>query len=787
MKPESSLARLGWSLRMCRTTLTICNPTVLDAWLHRVQRDVCTERLDWWSRTIVEDAQIDLRVEGRERIPQGETFVVMSNHQSYYDVPVLFRVVPKALRMVAKKELFLVPIFGAAMREAAFISIDRSNRERSIESLRYAGEVIRSGVHVWISPEGTRSRDGSLGPFKKGGFMLALDTHTRVLPIGLWGTHRVMSARSFLTHRGQRVGVSVGAPVSVEGRSRDELMAEVRVALQGEVDRAKVLAGPLNSSKPRRPRRDMPVVVSARSRSLLLWGMPGVGKSTLGPRLGARLGAPFVDLDRELERRCGVSVQECFARGEASFRALERETLRALLESPSPQVIALGGGALLEPELRRECLERAFVVTLVAPLELLASRVAQGPVRPLLGTDPETIALRLRSLWEARKSAYHECHLQLSSLAPLEELQLEPVVRAWQRPSLLMPLGERSYPIECFDTAEGLVAPLSSVEASAFAAFTDENVLRYHGATQRRLLSGRRSLLHPLQAGEEYKNLAALEPAWRALLESSIDRSALLLGWGGGTVTDRAGFLASTWMRGIRWAVVPTTLLAMVDAAVGGKTGVDFQQAKNLIGAFHQPIAVWSALDALSTEPRRSFVSGLAEVVKAALLGDARLFEWLEENVEAVLSLDLAALRFLVERAVQVKVRVVAGDEHEQGARALLNLGHTLGHALESAGGFCRLTHGEAISIGLVAELSLGASRGVGEEQTVERTRQLLTRLGLPTEAPRELWGSASAWLGHDKKRAGDRLRLPLVVRPGQARIEELPLTELEQAITSRA
>lgn len=217
--------------QVTRTMMGISAATIVDAFKGEVTRASCDERLAYWSKKAMADAQIDVRVGGREILETNETFVVMSNHQSHLDIPVLFYAVSPSMRMVAKTELFKVPIWGAAMHESGFIEIDRKNRERAISSLKFAAEKIRSGVHIWIAPEGTRSRTGTMGPFKKGGFMLALDTNTRILPIGISGTRDVLPVSSMTMRLGQKVGVMIGKPINITDKTKDELMIETRAAM----------------------------------------------------------------------------------------------------------------------------------------------------------------------------------------------------------------------------------------------------------------------------------------------------------------------------------------------------------------------------------------------------------------------------------------------------------------------------------------------------------------------------------------------------------------------------
>jgi len=232
---------LGTSLRVLVPMMQISGATLMDAVRGRITKEACDRRLAWWAGRVVAEVPVDLRVAGHEHIEGDEPFVVMSNHQSHFDVPLLFGAVSPALRMVTKKELFRVPIWGAAMRKAGFIEIDRQNRERAIASLKLARETLAQGVHVWIAPEGTRSRSGTLGDFKKGGFMLALDAETRILPVGLDGTRDILPPGKARARASQRVAVVIGAPIDVVGKDRDALMAETRSRIEALVAEARAL------------------------------------------------------------------------------------------------------------------------------------------------------------------------------------------------------------------------------------------------------------------------------------------------------------------------------------------------------------------------------------------------------------------------------------------------------------------------------------------------------------------------------------------------------------------
>lgn len=517
---------------------------------------------------------------------------------------------------------------------------------------------------------------------------------------------------------------------------------------------------------------------------LLLNGFMGTGKSTVGRLVAARAGLPFVDLDDAIAEEAGESVPSIFAtRGEPGFRALEAAALRRLLAAPGPRVIALGGGALVDPELRREAIERGCVVTLTAGPRTIAARTASG-ARPLLDGAPDREA-RIRELLAARAPAYAEVHARVATDGVEPDEVAARVLRAYADRPLFVPLGARSYAVRIAeDGAASAADAAASLAPSSVFIVTDENVSRLWGAPLRAALEARGlpvGSVTVLTPGEEHKRLAAVEAGLTAMIEAGADRGALVLAHGGGVVTDIGGFTAATLLRGVRWIAAPTTLLSMVDASVGGKTGVDLGPAKNAVGAFHQPSAVVASPAALTTETDRAYRSGLAEVVKSACIGDAELCTLLEREADRVLARDPGLLAEVIRRSIAVKAAIVARDEHEAGDRALLNFGHTLGHALEAEGGFVRLTHGEAVSLGMVAMLRVGCALGVTDRAAADRVVRLLARLGLPTRIEEEPVTAALRFLSLDKKRRGATVRAVLLRDIGAAFVDPMPIDHLAQ------
>ena len=315
----------------------------------------------------------------------------------------------------------------------------------------------------------------------------------------------------------------------------------------------------------------------------------------------------------------------------------------------------------------------------------------------------------------------------------------------------------------------------------------DDTVAGLYGERCRESLSraGRRVVLATVAPGEGSKTLATAERLYDACLDAGLDRGATVFALGGGVVGDLAGFVAGTFMRGIRLVQIPTTLLAQVDASVGGKTAVDLPRAKNAVGVFHQPALVVIDVAALQSLPERDFRGGLAEIVKHAAIADAEMFEFLQAHAARVLAREPLLLQQLVARNCQIKAEVVQADPLEVGRRAVLNFGHTIGHALERAAGEWDLRHGEAVAYGMVAEAQVAERLGLAEPGLAEELRGLLAALGLASGRLNLDVARAVAALRHDKKLEAGRLRLPLVPRPGEVVLrEDVSLDVLAEALT---
>ena len=272
-----------------------------------------------------------------------------------------------------------------------------------------------------------------------------------------------------------------------------------------------------------------------------------------------------------------------------------------------------------------------------------------------------------------------------------------------------------------------------------------------------------------LPDGEKFKTIESMACVYDWLLAEGFDRKSFIVALGGGVIGDMAGFAAATFMRGIDFVQVPTTLLAQVDSSVGGKTGVNRPLGKNMVGAFHQPRLVLADVDTLNTLPKEEFVSGLAEVVKYGVIRDAEFFEWLEGHAASVLKMQPKALAHIIRRSCEIKAEVVGADEREGGLRAILNFGHTVGHAVESLTDYTGYRHGEAVSIGMVVAARLACAQGLCDGDVPEQLVKLLVRLGLPTDFPKKLSpDSVIKSIGHDKKAEGGRVKFVLPTRIGE-------------------
>jgi shikimate kinase/3-dehydroquinate synthase len=514
--------------------------------------------------------------------------------------------------------------------------------------------------------------------------------------------------------------------------------------------------------------------------NIILAGLAGSGKSSVGRQLALACGLAFLDLDRETERLAGTSIRSLAAQDRwVEFRALETRALKALAGREG-LVLALGGGTLLAPENRAAALALGTLVCLDAPDPELARRLeGSSKVRPLLaGASGAELLARVGELRAEREPGLGSCQhrldtagltarqvaLTLAHRLDLEVLELD--LAAGNAPRHPAQPTQSHLVLRRGAAGDGALWATHLGRASSALVLTDETVAALHWQTLTAALTaaGLRHKLVILPPGEAAKHLGSVQQVLTEAAAFGLQRDGLVIGFGGGVVCDLAGLCAALYMRGVGLLQVPTTLLAMVDAAHGGKAAVDFAGHKNLLGQFWFPGAVLVDPAFLATLPPRELRSGLGEVCKAAVLGDADLWALLETQGESLLE-DPALLDQVIRGAIRVKLGVVASDPLETGRRALLNFGHTIGHALEAATlafGEEGLTHGEAVGIGMVLEAKLAAHRGLCDEELPRRLAATLKALGLPATPPKLDPEAVLAHLFLDKKNAGGRLRMVL-------------------------
>ncbi len=529
--------------------------------------------------------------------------------------------------------------------------------------------------------------------------------------------------------------------------------------------------------------------------NIVLTGFMATGKSSVGKALAARLGREFVDVDVLIEAEGGKPVAAIFAtEGEAAFRSLEAQVI-ARLQGRRRAVIATGGGTLGNPRSLSSLLADGLVVTLRADPETILSRIGHGQDRPMLaGGDPQA---RIRHLLAEREAAYAKADWQVKTAGKSIE-QVAAEIVAWLGtlpPAALPPVTERVSvwlePAYEILVGEGLLAevgrylrPLDLGRRLALVTHPELAAVGYASIVVESLRrEGREVTLLAVPPGEASKSLERVGVLTREMAQAGLDRGSAVLALGGGVIGDLAGFVAAILFRGIPFVNLPTTLLAQVDSGVGGKTGVNLPEGKNLIGAFHQPRLVVADVRTLATLPERQFASGLAEVVKHAVIADGALFRYLEEHVEPIRARQPEVLRAVVARNCAIKAAVVAEDEREGGRRAILNFGHTVGHAIEAALAYGTVTHGEAVARGMTVAAALSVRRGLCPPEDAERLRVLLDRFGLLT-APLPPLDVLEESLRTDKKRRAGQLQFVLSAGIGNTVLAPLAgLDELRAAL----
>ncbi len=535
------------------------------------------------------------------------------------------------------------------------------------------------------------------------------------------------------------------------------------------------------------------------SGNIVLVGMMGAGKTTVGRMLAKQLGKTFVDSDEEIQKRTGVKISHIFdVEGEDGFRQRESAVLQDLARLDNI-VLATGGGAVLRPDNREVLRQNGLVIYLKSGVHDLWQRTRHDHNRPLLQTaNPRA---KLQELFDQRDPIYaavadHVIHTGRQSVQVL----IARLIKKIRNPEQSLPakqtmqtldvgLAERSYQIHIGqDLLNQPELLLKHIPHKRAAVVSNTTVAPLYLKMLTDILDGGgiqvESIILP--DGEQHKNTTSLNTIYDALLSSRCERNTPLIALGGGVIGDMTGYAAATYLRGVPFIQIPTTLLSQVDSSVGGKTGINHPLGKNMIGAFYQPQVVIADVATLDTLPDKELRAGIAEVIKYGLIRDLPFLEWLEQNIDKLLQRDAEALQYAIVRSCRNKAEVVGVDERESGERALLNLGHTFGHAIENAMGYGVWLHGEAVAAGTVMAADLSRRLGWLGEQDVERVKNLFVRAGLPVRGPQMAVERYLELMGLDKKVADGKIRFVLLKNLGEAVITgDVAATSLRETLES--
>lgn len=498
--------------------------------------------------------------------------------------------------------------------------------------------------------------------------------------------------------------------------------------------------------------------------NIILTGFMGTGKTTVGRLVASRLGRKFVDTDAEIVHGAGMTIPELFDQyGEGHFRALEEIWCRDL-PSLSGAVVATGGGMPVAQGARKMLMSSGIPVCLRSSLPQIRSRIGAAHGRPML--DGNDLPLRIEGLLAERNPVYSSFPFQIDTTDLSAEAVADRILHIADRDWLklrCLAVNEADaggYAIVLGDGALDLIGEVLSDRGitSRVAVVTDTSVgPLYAGSVVAALeAAGFRPFTCTIPAGEQSKSLKQLQILYADFIEGGLDRRGAVVAVGGGVVGDLAGFVAATYMRGVALVQCPTTLLAMVDSSVGGKTGVDLDHGKNLVGAFKQPIAVVADTETLRTLPPSQVRIGMAELIKHAIIADAELFKALESRSEPE-----PLIPDLVRRSVEIKMGVVEADPFESGRREVLNLGHTVGHAIEKCSAYAT-AHGDAVSVGVVAAALISQRVGMCEEDVAVRVEEVFRHAGLPVRHSLDPLSLVAA-MASDKKTIEGSVRFTLI------------------------
>lgn len=539
------------------------------------------------------------------------------------------------------------------------------------------------------------------------------------------------------------------------------------------------------------------------SQNIFLTGFSGTGKTTVGQEIARTLGWTFIDTDAQVVRVAGKPITEIFAEdGEKCFRNFESNILASICEN-SHQVVSTGGGIVKRKTNQTLMHENGVVICLEAKPETIYQRLLKqntdletAEIRPLLaGADPVKHIMNLKA---TRQRYYAQANWTVHTDQFSPQLVATEILRARQlliedssnkaEFAAIVRTEAGSYPVYVgWDLLKQFGHRSNELLAPGAAYFvTDDGAYTYARKVQASMEAvGVPSHFFVAERGEQHKTLDTIRHIYNWLASLRAERRHLVIAVGGGVIGDLAGFAAATYLRGMPFAQVPTTLLAMMDSSIGGKTGVDLTQGKNLIGAFHHPKLVVSDIKTLESLPPRVARAGWAEAIKHALIMDEQLLNTFETHARSILTLDQEIATNVIRKSIRIKGNVVSQDQRETlGLRILLNYGHTIGHAIEAATDYTQYLHGEAVSVGMMAAAFISHDLGMLSSKDLERQKAVLRTYGLPTSVPATDAQALYEAMKLDKKVVGGRNRWVLLEGLGHATVrDDVPDKVVEKAI----
>ena len=522
------------------------------------------------------------------------------------------------------------------------------------------------------------------------------------------------------------------------------------------------------------------------TRNVYFTGFMATGKSKIGELTAKSLGWKFIDTDKYIEELEGMSISDIFVHhGEQYFRTKELDVIRELSQTTC-HVIALGGGAIMNPQIVEIVKSAGTLVRLWAPVEVISERISRKDTRPLMsGLNDEQRMEKIREMLKIREPFYTKADISIESSEdqPVHDTvkKIKNYVTAWNYKKVEVNTPSANYPIFIGNNFVDLFRHIfSSLDLNTdYLIVTDSNVHKKQKHNLQRIQKQFGDChVFQFRAGESFKNLGTLNKLYTFMLNKGLTRKTTLIQFSGGVVGDMAGFGAATYQRGIPFVQVPTTLLSMVDSSVGGKVAVNHQLGKNMIGAFYQPRAVLINLEVLNTLDPQEYLAGLAEVVKYGVIWDLDFFEYLEENVDKILNRDHTCLEHIVAKCCAIKAEVVSQDEKEAGIRAILNYGHTFGHAIEKVTNYSLFSHGLAVALGMRIAARLATLLEKWDPKMEERQNKLLEKYGFPNKFNLDV-EEAYAAMGIDKKAETGKMIFILPTKIGHVEREVNPPKEL--------